>query len=158
MIASVKKPKRHTLVQRAKLQRLNGEHDVKRWIWPQALKGDGKQQGNWGAVVLARVLADLTARPRISNSSEPTKRCWQALPTGRDRAFAYRNKLGGGGFEMALVAFLRLLQRWGRSATRAALRDHLGFTARAHIKAWGQRIIISSKVYRALIMYWCLFR
>ncbi|MEO0888606.1 MAG: DNA recombination protein RmuC, partial [Pseudomonadota bacterium] len=50
---------RHTLVHELKnLQRLN-EHMTREAVnLTQALKGDNKQQGNWGEVVLARVLAE----------------------------------------------------------------------------------------------------
>ncbi len=55
----------------------------------QALKGDNKQQGNWGEVVLACFSRIGTARrARVRNASEPTERSRQALPTGCDCAFA----------------------------------------------------------------------
>lgn len=50
---------RHTLVHELKnLQRLNEEMTREAVNLTQALKGDNKQQGNWGEVVLARVLAE----------------------------------------------------------------------------------------------------
>ena len=50
---------RHTLVHELKsLQRLNEQMTKEAVNLTQALKGDNKQQGNWGEVVLARVLAE----------------------------------------------------------------------------------------------------
>ena len=50
---------RHTLVHELKnLQRLNESMTREAVNLTQALKGDNKQQGNWGEVVLARVLAE----------------------------------------------------------------------------------------------------
>ncbi|MDF4802166.1 DNA recombination protein RmuC, partial [Vibrio parahaemolyticus] len=50
---------RHTLVHELKnLQRLNEQMTREAVNLTQALKGDNKQQGNWGEVVLARVLAE----------------------------------------------------------------------------------------------------
>lgn len=56
---------RHTLVHELKnLQRLNEQMAREALNLTQALKGDNKQQGNWGEVVLARVLAESGLRER----------------------------------------------------------------------------------------------
>ncbi len=50
---------RHTLIHEIKnLQQLNANMTQEAHNLTQALKGDNKQQGNWGEVVLARILEE----------------------------------------------------------------------------------------------------
>lgn len=102
---------RHTLVHELKnLQRLNEQMTREAVNLTQALKGDNKQQGNWGEVVLARVLAESGLREgHESNASEPTERSGQALPTGCDCAFATK-QASGGRFENGIGGVRALLQ------------------------------------------------
>ncbi|MDK9770428.1 DNA recombination protein RmuC [Vibrio sp. B181a] len=126
---------RHTLVHELKnLQRLN-EHMTREAInLTQALKGDNKQQGNWGEVVLARVLAESGLREgheyqtQVSLQNEAGKRYQPDVIVHLPQ-----NKQVVVDSKMALVAYERYFNAENDIQREQALSDHLA-ALRAHIK------------------------
>ena len=131
---------RHTLVHELKnLQRLNEQMAQEALNLTQALKGDNKQQGNWGEVVLARVLAESGLREgheyqtQVSLQNEAGKRYQPDvivyLPN--DKQVVIDSK-------MALIAYERYFHAENDHDREVALRDHL-LALRSHIKGLGQK-------------------
>ncbi|EDP58815.1 DNA recombination protein RmuC [Vibrio sp. AND4] len=126
---------RHTLVHELKsLQRLN-EHMTREAVnLTQALKGDNKQQGNWGEVVLARVLAESGLREgheyqtQVSLQNEAGKRYQPDVIV-----YLPQNKQVVVDSKMALVAYERYFNAENDIQREQALSDHLA-ALRAHIK------------------------
>ncbi|EKM12297.1 DNA recombination protein rmuC [Vibrio harveyi] len=126
---------RHTLVHELKnLQRLN-EHMTREAVnLTQALKGDNKQQGNWGEVVLARVLAESGLREgheyqtQVSLQNEAGKRYQPDVIVHLPQ-----NKQVVVDSKMALVAYERYFNAESDVQREQALSDHLA-ALRAHIK------------------------
>ncbi|SDH54840.1 DNA recombination protein RmuC [Vibrio xiamenensis] len=126
---------RHTLVHELKnLQRLNEQMTNEAVNLTQALKGDNKQQGNWGEVVLARVLAESGLREgheyqtQVSLQNEAGKRYQPdvIVHLPQDKQVVIDSK-------MALVAYERYFNAETDTERDRALGDHL-VALRAHIK------------------------
>jgi DNA recombination protein RmuC len=105
----------------------------------QALKGDNKQQGNWGEVVLARVLAESGLREgheyetQVSLQNDMGKRYQPdvIVHLPQDKQVVVDSK-------MALVAYERYFHAETDEERDAALRDHL-LALRNHIKGLSQK-------------------
>ncbi|MCJ2378587.1 DNA recombination protein RmuC [Vibrio sp. ZSDZ34] len=126
---------RHTLVHELKnLQRLNDQMSREAMNLTQALKGDNKQQGNWGEVVLARVLAESGLREgheyqtQVSLQNEAGKRYQPdvIVHLPQDKQVVIDSK-------MALVAFERYFNAEDDQQKELALQEHL-IALRNHIK------------------------
>ncbi|EOU2464623.1 DNA recombination protein RmuC [Vibrio navarrensis] len=126
---------RHTLVHELKnLQRLNEQMSREALNLTQALKGDNKQQGNWGEVVLARVLKESGLREgheyqtQVNLQNEAGKRYQPdvivSLP--QDKQVVIDSK-------MALVAYERYFHAETDEQREQALSEHLA-ALRSHIK------------------------
>lgn len=131
---------RHTLVHELKnLQRLNEQMSKEALNLTQALKGDNKQQGNWGEVVLARVLAESGLREgheyqtQVSLQNEAGKRYQPdvIVHLPQDKQVVVDSK-------MALVAYERYFNAETNHEKDRALSDHL-LALRAHIKGLSQK-------------------
>lgn len=136
---------RHTLVHELKkLQQLNDQMTKEAMNLTQALKGDNKQQGNWGEVVLARVLAESGLREgheyetQVSLQNEAGKRYQPDvivhLPDNKQVVIDSK---------MALVAYERYFHSDNNDERNLALKEHLQ-ALRNHIKG------LSSKDYQQL--------
>nr|WP_319553470.1 DNA recombination protein RmuC [uncultured Vibrio sp.] len=126
---------RHTLVHELKnLQRLNEQMTREAVNLTQALKGDNKQQGNWGEVVLARVLAESGLREgheyqtQVNLQNEAGKRYQPDVIVHLPQ-----NKQVVVDSKMALVAFERYFNAETDAERDQALNAHL-VALRAHIK------------------------
>ncbi|EOK5708944.1 DNA recombination protein RmuC [Vibrio parahaemolyticus] len=126
---------RHTLVYELKnLQRLNEQMTREAVNLTQALKGDNKQQGNWGEVVLARVLAESGLREgheyetQVNLQSEAGKRYQPDVIVHLPQ-----NKQVVVDSKMALVAYERYFNAETDAERDRALNAHLT-ALRAHIK------------------------
>ncbi|EGQ7897720.1 DNA recombination protein RmuC [Vibrio parahaemolyticus] len=126
---------RHTLVHELKnLQRLNEQMTREAVNLTQALKGDNKQQGNWGEVVLARVLAESGLREgheyetQVNLQSEAGKRYQPDVIVHLPQ-----NKQVVVDSKMALVAYERYFNSETDAERDRALSAHLT-ALRAHIK------------------------
>ncbi|MBV7300443.1 DNA recombination protein RmuC [Enterovibrio paralichthyis] len=131
---------RHTLVHEIKnLQRLNEAMTREAVNLTQALKGDNKQQGNWGEVVLARVLEESGLREgyeyetQVSLENEHGKRYQPdvivRLPQGKDVVIDAK---------MALVAYERYFHAETLTDKDSALREHVA-AIRGHIRGLGRK-------------------
>lgn len=133
------------------LQKLNEQMAQEALNLTQALKGDNKQQGNWGEVVLARVLAESGLREgheyqtQVSLQDEAGKRYQPdvIVHLPHDKQVVVDSK-------MALVAYERYFHADTDSERDAALSEHL-LALRAHIKGLSQRITRNSKAFKAWI-------
>ncbi|HHK8464598.1 TPA: DNA recombination protein RmuC [Vibrio parahaemolyticus] len=126
---------RHTLVHELKnLQRLNEQMTREAVNLTQALKGDNKQQGNWGEVVLARILAESGLREgheyetQVNLQSEAGKRYQPDVIVHLPQ-----NKQVVVDSKMALVAYERYFNAETDAERDRALNAHLT-ALRAHIK------------------------
>lgn len=126
---------RHTLVHELKkLQQLNETMTREAVNLTQALKGDNKQQGNWGEVVLARVLAESGLREgheyqtQVSLHNELGKRYQPDVVVNLPN-----NKQVVVDSKMTLVAYERYFNAENDSQRDQALRDHL-LAIRTHIR------------------------
>ncbi|EMK3394537.1 DNA recombination protein RmuC [Vibrio parahaemolyticus] len=126
---------RHTLVHELKnLQSLNEQMTREAVNLTQALKGDNKQQGNWGEVVLARVLAESGLREgheyetQVNLQSEAGKRYQPDVIVHLPQ-----NKQVVVDSKMALVAYERYFNAETDAERDRALSAHLT-ALRAHIK------------------------
>ncbi|MBE3922809.1 DNA recombination protein RmuC [Vibrio parahaemolyticus] len=126
---------RHTLVHELKnLQRLNEQMTREAVNLTQALKGDNKQQGNWGEVVLARVLAESGLREgheyetQVNLQSEAGKRYQPDVIVHLPQ-----NKQVVVDSKMTLVAYERYFNAETDAERDRALSAHLT-ALRAHIK------------------------
>ncbi|CRZ51420.1 putative DNA recombination protein rmuC [Vibrio cholerae] len=131
---------RHTLVHELRnLQRLNEQMAKEAVNLTQALKGDNKQQGNWGEVVLARVLAESGLREgheyqtQVSLQNEAGKRYQPDVIVHLPQ-----NKQVVIDSKMALVAYERYFHAETDSERDSALREHL-LALRNHIRGLGQK-------------------
>lgn len=129
---------RHTLVHELKnLQRLNEQMSKEALSLTQALKGDNKQQGNWGEVVLARVLAESGLREgheyhtQVSLQDEAGKRYQPDVIVNlpHDKQVVIDSK-------MALIAYERYFHGDTDQQRDRALNDHI-LAIRNHIKGLG---------------------
>ncbi|EHH2454067.1 DNA recombination protein RmuC [Vibrio parahaemolyticus] len=126
---------RHTLVHELKnLQRLNEQMTREAVNLTQALKGDNKQQGNWGEVVLARVLAESGLREgheyetQVNLQNEAGKRYQPDVIVHLPQ-----NKQVVVDSKMTLVAYERYFNAETDAERDLALSAHLT-ALRAHIK------------------------
>ncbi|ENV4249301.1 DNA recombination protein RmuC [Vibrio parahaemolyticus] len=126
---------RHTLVHELKnLQRLNEQMTQEAVNLTQALKGDNKQQGNWGEVVLARVLAESGLREgheyetQVNLQNEAGKRYQPDVIVHLPQ-----NKQVVVDSKMTLVAYERYFNAETDAERDRALSAHLT-ALRAHIK------------------------
>jgi DNA recombination protein RmuC len=126
---------RHTLVHELKnLQRLNEQMAREALNLTQALKGDNKQQGNWGEVVLARVLAESGLREgheyhtQVSLQNEAGKRYQPDVVVNlpHDKQVVIDSK-------MALIAYERYFHAETDNEREQALTEHLN-AIKNHIK------------------------
>lgn len=131
---------RHTLVYEIKnLQKLNEQMTKDAVNLTKALKGDNKQQGNWGEVVLARVLAESGLREgheyqtQVSLQDDAGKRYQPdvIVHLPHDRQVVIDSK-------MALIAYERFFNATSEDDKSSAIRDHL-LALRAHIKGLSQK-------------------
>ncbi|WP_086981923.1 DNA recombination protein RmuC [Vibrio aphrogenes] len=131
---------RHTLVHEIKqLQRLNEQMAQDAVNLTQALKGDNKQQGNWGEVVLANVLQDSGLREgheyqtQVSLNHESGKRYQPDVIVNlpEEKQVVVDSK-------MTLVAFERYFNAENDEQKAKALNDHL-ISVRNHIKQLSQK-------------------
>ncbi|MDD1783519.1 DNA recombination protein RmuC [Enterovibrio sp. ZSDZ35] len=131
---------RHTLVHEIKnLQKLNEDMTREAVALTQALKGDNKQQGNWGEVVLARVLEESGLREgyeyqtQVSLENEDGKRYQPdvivRLPQEKDVVIDAK---------MALVAYERYYHAETLTEKDIALREHVA-SIRGHIRGLGRK-------------------
>ncbi|MBL4831364.1 MAG: DNA recombination protein RmuC [Aliivibrio sp.] len=142
---------RHTLVHEIRsLQQLNIQMSQEAVNLTNALKGDNKQQGNWGEVVLARVLQESGLREgheyqtQISLENENGKRYQPDvivhLPQEQDVVVDSK---------MTLIAYERYFHADNTEEKEAALRDHLT-SMRAHVRGLGQKDYHKLKGLRSL--------
>ncbi len=131
---------RHTLIHEIKnLQQLNQAMAKEAVNLTQALKGDNKQQGNWGEVILARVLEESGLREgheyatQVNLTNEEGKRFQPdvivALPQKRNVVIDAK---------MALVAYERYFHAESVAEKDSALAEHVT-TIRSHIRALGRK-------------------
>lgn len=131
---------RHTLIHEIKnLQQLNADMTREAHNLTQALKGDNKQQGNWGEVVLARVLEESGLREgheyhtQVNLENEQGKRYQPdvivKLPQDKDVVIDAK---------MALVAYERYYNAESIVEQDAALKEHVQ-AIRAHIRGLGRK-------------------
>ncbi|WP_277207336.1 DNA recombination protein RmuC [Vibrio misgurnus] len=131
---------RHTLVHELRnLQRLNEQMAQEALNLTQALKGDNKQQGNWGEVVLARVLAESGLREgheyqtQVSLQNEAGKRYQPDVIV-----YLPQNKQVVVDSKMALVAYERYFHAQTDNERDSALGEHL-LALRNHIRGLSQK-------------------
>lgn len=131
---------RHTLVHEIKqLQKLNEQMAQDAVNLTQALKGDNKQQGNWGEVVLAKVLQDSGLREgheyqtQVSLNHASGKRYQPDVIVNlpEDKQVIIDSK-------MTLVAFERYFNANDDAQRAKALNEHL-VSVRSHIKQLSQK-------------------
>lgn len=131
---------RHTLIHEIKnLQQLNANMTQEAHNLTQALKGDNKQQGNWGEVVLARILEESGLREgreyqtQVSFENEQGKRYQPdvvvKLPQEKDVVVDAK---------MALVAYERYYNAETLVEQDAALKEHVQ-AIRQHIRGLGRK-------------------
>jgi DNA recombination protein RmuC len=142
---------RHTLVHELKnLQRLNDQMTKEAMNLTQALKGDNKQQGNWGEVVLARVLAESGLREgheyqtQVSLQNEAGKRYQPdvIVHLPQEKQVVIDSK-------MVLVAYERYFNAESDAERERALSDHL-LALRNHIRGLSQKDYHQLKGIRSL--------
>ncbi|CAH0542018.1 DNA recombination protein RmuC [Vibrio marisflavi] len=131
---------RHTLVHELKnLQRLNEQMAKEALNLTNALKGDNKQQGNWGEVILAKVLEESGLRngheyqTQVSLQSESGKRYQPDVVVNLPN-----NKQVVIDSKVTLVAYERYYNASDDMERDRALTQHLT-SLRAHIKGLGQK-------------------
>ncbi|MDN3679589.1 DNA recombination protein RmuC [Vibrio tapetis subsp. quintayensis] len=126
---------RHTLVHELRnLQQLNEQMSREALNLTQALKGDNKQQGNWGEVVLARVLSESGLREgheyqtQVNLQNEAGKRYQPdvIVHLPHEKQVVVDSK-------MALVAYERYFHADTDADRDQALSEHL-VALRSHIK------------------------
>ncbi|MBD1574534.1 DNA recombination protein RmuC [Vibrio sp. S17_S38] len=131
---------RHTLVHEIRhLQKLNQQMAQDAVNLTQALKGDNKQQGNWGEVVLANVLKDSGLREgheyqtQVSLNHENGKRYQPDVIVNLPE-----NKQVVIDSKMTLVAFERYFNGVTDADKSKAITEHL-IAMRSHIKLLSQK-------------------
>ncbi|MGV3346647.1 DNA recombination protein RmuC [Enterobacteriaceae bacterium LUAb1] len=131
---------RHTLTYEIRqLQQLNAQMAQEALNLTNALKGDNKMQGNWGEVVLSRVLEASGLREgheydtQVSVALEPQRRMQPdvivRLPQGRDVVIDAK---------MTLVAYERYFNAGDEAVRQQALDEHIA-AVRSHIRQLGQK-------------------
>ncbi|WP_084722157.1 DNA recombination protein RmuC [Photobacterium aquae] len=131
---------RHTLVHEINnLKQLNEQMAREAVNLTQALKGDNKAQGNWGEVVLARVLSESGLREgheyqtQVSLENEDGKRYQPDvvvhLPQNKDVVIDAK---------MSLVAYERFFHADTAAERELALGDHVA-SVRGHIRGLGRK-------------------
>ncbi len=131
---------RHTLTHEiTKLQQLNTQMAQEALNLTNALKGDNKQQGNWGEVVLARVLAESGLREgheyhtQVSLQDDAGKRLQPdvVVELPGEKQVIIDSK-------MALVAFERSFNAEHEDEKQLALSEHIQ-ALRTHIKGLSRK-------------------
>ena len=131
---------RHTLAHEIRnLQQLNTRMAQEALNLTRALKGDNKTQGNWGEVVLTRVLEASGLREgyeyqtQVSIETESRSRMQPdvvvRLPQGKDVVIDAK---------MTLVAYERYFNAEDDYAREAALQEHIA-SVRSHIRLLGRK-------------------
>lgn len=131
---------RHTLAHEIRnLQQLNAQMTQEAVNLTRALKGDNKTQGNWGEVVLARVLEASGLREgyeyqtQVSIETESRARMQPdvliRLPQGKDVVIDAK---------MTLVAYERYYNAEESVTREAALQEHIA-SVRHHIRLLGRK-------------------
>lgn len=131
---------RHTLAHEIRnLQQLNAQMTQEAVNLTKALKGDNKTQGNWGEVVLTRVLESSGLREgyeyqtQVSIETEARARMQPdvivRLPQGKDVVIDAK---------MTLVAYERYFNAEDESVREAALQEHIA-SLRNHIRLLGRK-------------------
>lgn len=131
---------RHTLVHELKnLQRLNEQMAQEAVNLTQALKGDNKQQGNWGEIVLARVLEESGLREgheyqtQVHLHNDMGRRYQPDVVV-----YLPQNKQVVIDSKMALIAYERYFHATSEVIRSRALAEHL-LALRNHIKGLSQK-------------------
>ncbi|WP_419146552.1 DNA recombination protein RmuC [Pseudescherichia vulneris] len=131
---------RHTLAHEIRnLQQLNAQMAQEAINLTRALKGDNKAQGNWGEVVLARVLeasglrAGYEYETQVSIETEARARMQPdvivRLPQGKDVVIDAK---------MTLVAYERYFNADDEYTREGALQEHIA-SVRSHIRLLGRK-------------------
>lgn len=131
---------RHTLAHEIRnLQQLNAQMAQEAINLTRALKGDNKAQGNWGEVVLARVLeasglrAGYEYETQVSIETEARARMQPdvivRLPQGKDVVIDAK---------MTLVAYERYFNADDEYTCESALQEHIA-SVRSHIRLLGRK-------------------
>lgn len=131
---------RHTLAHEIRnLQQLNAQMAQEAINLTRALKGDNKAQGNWGEVVLARVLeasglrAGYEYETQVSIETESRARMQPdvivRLPQGKDVVIDAK---------MTLVAYERYFNADDEYTRESALQEHIA-SVRSHIRLLGRK-------------------
>lgn len=131
---------RHTLIHEIKnLQKLNEQMAREAINLTQALKGDNKQQGNWGEIILSRVLEESGLREgheyqtQVSLTDEQGKRYQPDvivhLPQEKDVVIDAK---------MTLIAYERYYHAQSLIDKENALRDHIA-AIKTHIRGLGRK-------------------
>lgn len=131
---------RHTLAHEIRnLQQLNAQMAQEAINLTRALKGDNKAQGNWGEVVLARVLEASGLRSgyeyetQVSIETEARARMQPdvivRLPQGKDVVIDAK---------MTLVAYERYFNADDEYTRESALQEHIA-SVRSHIRLLGRK-------------------
>ena len=131
---------RHTLAHEIRnLQQLNAQMAQEAINLTRALKGDNKAQGNWGEVVLARVLeasglrAGYEYETQVSIETEAHARMQPdvivRLPQGKDVVIDAK---------MTLVAYERYFNADDEYTRESALQEHIA-SVRSHIRLLGRK-------------------
>lgn len=131
---------RHTLAHEIRnLQQLNAQMAQEAINLTRALKGDNKAQGNWGEVVLARVLeasglrAGYEYETQVSIETEARARMQPdvivRLPQGKDVVIDAK---------MTLVAYERYFNADDEFIRESALQEHIA-SVRSHIRLLGRK-------------------
>ncbi|RLM19781.1 recombinase RmuC [Brenneria alni] len=131
---------RHTLAHEIRnLQQLNAQMAREAINLTKALKGDNKTQGNWGEVVLSRVLeasglregyeyqTQVSVQTGANNRMQPD--VIVRLPQGKDVVIDAK---------MSLVAYERYFNSEDEAERSAALNEHL-LSVRGHIRLLGSK-------------------
>lgn len=131
---------RHTLTHEIRnLQQLNAQMAHEALNLTKALKGDNKTQGNWGEVVLGRVLEasglregheyETQVNVRVDANSRMQPDVIVRLPQGKDVVIDAK---------MSLVAYERYFNGEDSAEREMALKEHIA-SLRAHIRGLGQK-------------------
>lgn len=131
---------RHTLTHEIRnLQQLNAQMAREAINLTKALKGDNKTQGNWGEVVLSRVLEasglregheyETQVNVRVDHQSRMQPDVIVRLPQGKDVVIDAK---------MSLIAYERYFNGEDEAEREAALNEHIA-SLRGHIRLLGRK-------------------
>ena len=137
---------RHTLTHEIRnLQQLNAQMAREAINLTKALKGDNKTQGNWGEVVLSRVLEasglregheyETQVNVRVDHQSRMQPDVIVRLPQGKDVVIDAK---------MSLIAYERYFNGEDEAEREAALSEHIA-SLRATSACWAARTISSCR-------------